>query len=100
MHLEILFHLLHVGIAPQSIVSAIIDVYPNPATATSIIKWDKTFPFSTLEIYNVIGKSVLKTNVSNLSSFIVECNLYKEGVYYIKLSGNNGNNYTKKLIIL
>jgi hypothetical protein len=75
-------------------------IYPNPVTETSIIKWNKDFQFSTLEIYNVIGKSVLKTNVSNLSSFAIDGNLYKEGIYFIKLSDNNGNYFTSKVIIL
>ena len=77
-----------------------IQVYPNPAMETSIIKWDKAFQFSTLEIYDVIGTSVLKTNVSNLLSFTIDGGLYTKGIYFIKLSDNNGNNITKKLIIL
>lgn len=75
-------------------------IYPNPINEYSIIKWEKDSQFSTLEIYNMAGISVLKINVSNFFSFEINDNLNCKGIYLIKLSDNNGKSLTAKLIIL
>jgi hypothetical protein len=75
-----------------------IEVFPNPVTGTSLIKWNKNAHITMLEIFNVFGKTILKTKINNVLDYTIDGHIYVNGVYFIKLSDNNGNIYIKKFI--
>ncbi|WP_405567488.1 T9SS type A sorting domain-containing protein [Polaribacter sp. Asnod6-C07] len=68
------------------------EVYPNPATSLLTIK-DNSFTIKKIELYNVLGKKVLSTNINKIN---IE-NLVN-GVYLMKLETEEGNIVTKRIV--
>ncbi len=69
-----------------------VSIFPNPASDVINIKTD--LEFTTVELYDILGKRVLQTgptNQLNISSF-------KSGVYFIKLHSTKAT-LTKKVVI-
>lgn len=71
-----------------------INIYPNPATDHFYVNVTNT---SQIEVFSIIGKKVIQTQVSNQNTPISIRNL-KAGVYIIKIT-QGGNTTTKKLIV-
>lgn len=71
-----------------------INIYPNPATDHFYVNVTNS---SQIEVFSIIGKKVIQTQVSNQNTPISIRNL-KAGVYIIKIT-QDGNTTTKKLIV-
>ena len=71
-----------------------LKIYPNPAKTLLNISSD-SFEAKTVAIYNVLGKVVLSTNVTNAP--INVANLAK-GIYVVKVT-EEGKTATRKLVI-
>lgn len=75
-----------------------LSVYPNPATdVLNISISNNSFKNSEIVVYNISGAEVLKTNMSNNNAKLnIEtlCN----GVYFIKVTNQNGFNKTVKFV--
>nr|WP_295706848.1 T9SS type A sorting domain-containing protein [uncultured Lacinutrix sp.] len=69
-------------------------IYPNPVQGNLLTIENKQN--TTYEIYNVLGKKVLKGNITPSDNKVNVSNLSK-GVYILKLQSKNGT-VTKKLI--
>nr|WP_290469455.1 T9SS type A sorting domain-containing protein [Lacinutrix sp. MedPE-SW] len=69
-------------------------MYPNPVQGNLLTIENKQN--TTYEIYNVLGKKVLKGNITPSDNKVNVSNLSK-GVYILKLQSKNGT-VTKKLI--
>ena len=72
-----------------------IKLYPNPAN--DILNVSVT-DASTLEIISVTGQIVLSTLVENKNSTI-DVSRLNRGIYFVKVTGNDGNAITQKLMI-
>lgn len=68
-------------------------VYPNPANSEIKIKSNKVIDF--IEIYNVLGKRLLKTSKTNLSINIKDL---RGGIYFLNVY-SNGSKVVKKVIV-
>ncbi|QOD61544.1 T9SS type A sorting domain-containing protein [Polaribacter haliotis] len=69
-----------------------ISIYPNPAISNVQISLSNGLELKSVELYNLVGKRVLKAtkeqlDISNLAN----------GIYFVKIISNKGN-ITKKLI--
>lgn len=71
-------------------VTDMVKIYPNPAKNSININGD----YNHLEIYNTVGKLVLSSSQNNN----IDITTLSNGVYIIKVSGNNGTQ-TERIII-
>lgn len=87
----------HVGINSVNSVH-LISLYPNPATDFFTIKTTSDLIGSQLVLTNLLGKVILKKNISN-SELTFSTNQFSSGIYFYSLIKNNQIIETKKLII-
>ncbi|MEI7670329.1 MAG: T9SS type A sorting domain-containing protein, partial [Pseudomonadota bacterium] len=62
-------------------------IYPNPAK--DVLNINNTLANSTIEIYNSIGKLVLRKNINN-SYALIDISMLSMGSYYIRFEKENG----------
>lgn len=74
-----------------------VSVYPSPANNQIFVK-DLNNNLSKIEIYNVLGKRVISAIIKDSNQKINTSNL-SNGLYIIKLSDDNNNVASKRLII-
>lgn len=75
---------------------SLLSVYPNPAQSHVTIVTDLN-EATTLEIINQLGQ-VVKTETltqTGLTSSLIDVNALENGVYYVKIAGNNKQQITK-----
>lgn len=87
---------------PSSIntsVAQLINVYPNPATNYINIEHNiKTK--AVIEIYDVLGKNILKYNADNSNSyFSIDCSKWDNGYYFCRISSEGKIEKTIKLVV-
>ena len=70
------------------------EVYPNPAHET--VNVSTTMDVQKVEIMNYLGQVIFSQNTTN-NNFTLNVANYADGVYFIRLSGNDGI-ATQKLI--
>jgi ELWxxDGT repeat protein len=73
-----------------------MNVYPNPATGSVNVSLD-TKSFTSIQIVDLTGKIVLRTNIDNTITRL-NVNSLQNGVYLVRAIGNGGVK-TQKLII-
>jgi hypothetical protein len=72
-------------------------VFPNPNNGTFTIKTHQQYVNCSVEVLDVTGRLHFKTNLSqSFQSFSYDL---PNGVYFVKLSTENGNSSVKKMII-
>jgi hypothetical protein len=81
----------------QQIVYKNAVIYPNPAKNNFIIDSASGEEISEVLIYNVSGALVYKSN--NHSSKVTINEKFAKGVYFVKISTNDSNFVTQKLIV-
>lgn len=74
-------------------------IYPNPAKSIFTLSGD--FSSKTIiEVYNIIGKLVYKTNVEKgANSMTIDCNKWEKGYYFVRILNNQKLNKTLKLVV-
>jgi hypothetical protein len=73
-------------------------IYPNPFTDNLTIEFsDYSFPKKYLVIYNVLGKEVLKENISSLK-YSIDTSALPKGIYCIFITDANTNDLTRKIL--
>lgn len=68
-------------------------IYPNPTSSSLSFKFPKTLDKGALNIYNVLGKTVLYKELSFNNSLEIDVSSFSQGLYLIKI-----NNQTKRFI--
>lgn len=86
--------LLNTGIAENN--SVLFEILPNPTTGIFTIR--STERIASIKIVNVLGATVWDKNELNNSAQIDISNL-SQGSYFIKVTNENGNETTRKLIL-
>ena len=72
-----------------------LDIYPNPAKNVFSINAEHN---SMVEIYNVLGESVIRFTAKNDDS-VIDCSYWENGLYFVKTISGEGKNKISKLII-
>jgi len=73
-------------------------IFPNPATNTFTINADYSQKID-IEVYNVLGKQILKASPKFGSSYIVDCSKWEKGYYFCKFVNNGKVLKTLKLVV-
>jgi hypothetical protein len=73
-----------------------VGLYPNPTNGDVKISLS-TGAISNIEICDMVGKTVFSSLVDNNQARI-DCSMLNQGVYFLKVTDNNGNISTQKLI--
>ena len=71
-------------------------LYPNPTSQNINLQFETTAP-KTITLIDVLGKEVLKINSSNKAVQLDVTN-YPKGVYFVKVSSEEGNSVQKIII--
>jgi hypothetical protein len=68
-----------------------ISLYPNPAK--EIVSIQSPIKISSVEVYNMVGQQVLKSNTKSIN--VLELS---QGMYYVKVGLENGQTIVKTLM--
>ena len=73
-----------------------LDVYPNPAIDIVNIKLNTVNEHADLEIYNMLGKVVMKKSYDfNAESLSIDISEFATGVYILKVSSSESTSYKR-----
>ena len=73
-----------------------LDVYPNPAIDIVNIKLNTLNEDASLEIYNMLGKVVMKKSYDfNAESLSIDISEFATGVYILKVSSSESTSYKR-----
>lgn len=77
-----------------------VKLYPNPNN-TGVLSISNSTSINAISVFDVLGKRVkeMKLENSNDSSFNLDVSDLKNGVYIVRLIGDNGETESKKLVI-
>ncbi|MEP7169045.1 MAG: T9SS type A sorting domain-containing protein [Bacteroidota bacterium] len=71
-------------------------IYPNPATQTITLKWNKEQKEKQITINDLFGREVFKSNIYNLTSTIeINISFLSPGIYFLK-AGNEVKKFVKE----
>jgi len=76
-----------------------LDVYPNPAAYSVTIESSDVINNALLQVVDMNGKQILNEKVAELKSYLINCELWSSGFYFITLYDEQQNKYSSKLII-
>ena len=76
-------------------------IYPNPVTRGEMVKIKSTFTIKDIEITNIIGKCVQRENNSRkiFDDITMKLDTDTPGVYYAKITFEDGKWIIKKLLV-
>lgn len=75
-----------------------VNIFPNPAASLITIEFmGNNFLKPTLKINNVLGETVITSALAN-SSTSIDISSLSKGIYFVKLTDENGNSFDSKLI--
>ncbi|MFL0353566.1 spondin domain-containing protein [Xanthomarina sp. GH4-25] len=77
--------------------SANMKLFPNPSQGYVTIT--NSTNLETIEIYNILGKIVQETPITNTSKVQLDLSNLQKGLYLVKLKNINKNSVTQKLIL-
>ncbi len=72
-------------------------VFPNPANTFTTIQFDEKENYM-IQLYDVTGKILLNERSSNTDNYYLNLGNITQGIYFLKITGNNNSNITKKII--
>lgn len=74
-----------------------ITIFPNPTNNFTTIQLSSKEKYS-FHLYDMAGKLISHQNCSNTSSYILNLENFTEGIYFLKITGNDNSTITKKII--
>ena len=87
-----------VGLEESFLASSLI-VYPNPSKGMFTLEWPGEVQFEKLELVDLLGKVVVKYDLSNVyAKYVVNASHLKEGIYFIRIV-NELDVVTSKILI-
>ncbi len=75
-----------------------IDFYPNPSTGKFIVSQSNSTITSEIEIYNIVGELIYKTNTTTPQTTI-DLSGQPKGIYFVRTTDNKKNMTNKKITI-
>lgn len=85
------------GVGIQDLQNLSVTTYPNPVVNNLTIDNINTEEIVTIELYNIIGKRVALIENPNPKE-ILDLRDLNKGIYIIKLTDKNSNNYSQNII--
>ena len=73
-------------------------VQPNPATATAVVQWQHPLT-GYLTVTDLTGREVLHQPLQNATAHTLDCRAWPQGVYVLRVVGQDGHRYISKFII-
>lgn len=74
-----------------------ITIFPNPTNNFTTIQLSSKEKYS-FQLYDMAGKLLSNQNCSNMASYIINLENFAEGIYFLKITGNDNSTITKKII--
>jgi hypothetical protein len=74
-----------------------VTIFPNPTNNFTTIQLSSKEKYS-FQLYDMAGKLLSVQNCSNTSSYILNIENFAEGIYFLKITGNDNSTITKKII--
>jgi len=74
-------------------------IYPNPVSSVAVIESDTPLQYTTLVVYNSLGKKVKQLNDINGQWITLDCGHLPNGLYFVQLIEQNKPVATARLII-
>ncbi len=91
-------HSLPTGIHSYSQSSAVVDVFPNPASDMITFQFSGEQRSRELVIYDALGKEVWREETSE-SSLIISVQKFPKGIYFYSVVEKNGTNVQGKFLV-
>lgn len=76
-----------------------LKMFPNPAAYSVSIESSDPVSDVLITVSDMTGKFILNENVSELSTYLINCESWANGTYLITVSDKKDNSYKSKLII-
>ncbi len=84
----------------EEILSNSISINPNPANGNFVLTNQDNIPLEKLELVSYLGKLLKIVDLKNTSlETQIDINTIESGIYFIRITNQNNNSITKKLII-
>jgi photosystem II stability/assembly factor-like uncharacterized protein len=78
----------------------LIQIYPNPFSTQTVLRTANSFHSATLTVDNCFGQTVAEINNINGQTVTLQRNALRAGLYFVRLTENNKQIVTKKIIII
>src|SRR5690606_8649769 len=77
-----------------------LKLYPNPSSGQITISNPNTLNISNIEIYSVLGNLAYQSELNTTANtFSLDLNTLNSGIYLLKITLENGQTTTQKLIM-
>jgi len=86
------------NIGIQTVGTAGVSIYPNPATDILHVTYDASFAGSRVSIHDVTGRLVSETILDKFATQTIATNALAAGLYTVKVKAN-GHDYVTKLVL-
>ena len=86
------------GLSSATLDGQVISVYPNPSKAIFNITMTTQLEELQVEVYNAIGQVIILEDYKNVNNISLDMTNVSRGVYYLKVSNNNGNKLFKLIL--
>ena len=87
-----------VAIATTPKLSDAFSITPNPAAATAVVQWQHPLT-GYLTATDLTGREVLHQPLQNTTAHTLDCRAWPQGVYVLRVVGQDGHRYISKFII-
>lgn len=89
-----------VGLSEYDVAQKDFIVSPNPAKDVATVKYELASSSASLEVYDLLGKSMVKYNLTSAKGEVrLNTSAYASGVYIIVIRQNDGSILQQKLVI-
>ncbi|MCH7536031.1 MAG: T9SS type A sorting domain-containing protein [Bacteroidetes bacterium] len=76
-----------------------LNVYPNPAAHSVTIRSAETISSVRIKVVSLSGKIMLNTSAKNIDTYVIDCQRWNNGVYFITINDMEDRKHSSKLII-
>lgn len=76
-----------------------INVFPNPAHHSIILKSTNELKEAFIAVSNLQGKIIYEQKIQSLKEYVIDCSLWSTGIYILKIQDDSNKQSVNKLII-